>query len=460
MPHSFGGLGNLTRSSLGVWVRSPAVTVPPVMGDLLAVPYAMYMGTITGPRAVAAGSRVITHVTTGAELMAALQVANNYIVFDKAGNYAISDQVDCANNIFVAGLTAPSPGVTLYPTSSIGSLFRPGDNNIFMHLRGRGQNGQADIFATNLVSTGVLFMNLSSSWARDGLYDGSATDWTTYRCLGYQDAIGMFTSWFKGESNQALIQSVFGHGSASNVRCPMIKSESSVGSGHKLFADNLYYNLGRGGGGPGGVSQFDDEILGAGTYWPEVIMTGCKYKSGPDEDADGIYIALLTEDRDTGGGEGKIWLGANAPSAGANEFENPRDTSPDVSGNPVGFYFADDGGETRWTQVDAAPFTVPTNFSYYNAASIAILEAYLKNKVGARPLDRDATDAAFIAELVAGTGSMLANETQPALPSLTATDDVWAEPADPHDQATGEAEGYTNIEKALWLAHLAVGGVV
>ncbi len=141
-----------------------------VSAQQLAFPGAQGWGRYaTGGRA-----GTVYHVTnlndTGAgSLRAAVSQPNRIVVFDVAGVINITSRMTFANNLYVAGQTAPGEGITVYGD---GVSFSGSSNIIVRHMRFRmGKGGSSGKDCAGISNgTNMIFDHCSFAWGLDEVF--------------------------------------------------------------------------------------------------------------------------------------------------------------------------------------------------------------------------------------------------------------------------------------------------
>ena len=96
----------------------------------------------------------------------AVSSPNRIVVFDVAGVININSRIVFANNLYVAGQTAPGEGITVYGN---GVSFSGADNTIVRYMRFRmGSKGTSGKDAAGIANgTNMIFDHCSFSWGLD-----------------------------------------------------------------------------------------------------------------------------------------------------------------------------------------------------------------------------------------------------------------------------------------------------
>lgn len=158
-------------------VAGPAGNPPPARATepapctgLVAFPGAEGFG------ACATGGRggTVVHVTNlndsgPGSLRDAVSQPDRTVIFDVGGVITISDRIQVAPNVTIAGETAPGGGITVYGN---GVSFSDADNVIVRFLRVRqGRSGTSETDAISVASgSTMIFDHVSASWGRDEVF--------------------------------------------------------------------------------------------------------------------------------------------------------------------------------------------------------------------------------------------------------------------------------------------------
>lgn len=147
----------------------------PAQAQLLSFPGAQGFGRF----ATGARGGTVYHVTnandTGAgSFRDAVSVANRTVVFDISGVIRINSLISVANNVTIAGQTAPGGGVTIYGHRL---SYTDANNSITRFLRVRmGINGDGNDTITIASGHDMIFDHLSVSWGQDETFSISGSD--------------------------------------------------------------------------------------------------------------------------------------------------------------------------------------------------------------------------------------------------------------------------------------------
>lgn len=219
----------------------PAIFVVTATAQQLAFPGAQGWGRFAqGARAAA--QPTVYHVTNlldsgSGSLRDAVLVGGRIVVFDVSGIIRLSSRLSFANNLYVAGQTAPGEGITVYGD---GVTFSSADNIICRYLRVRmGHGGTSGKDCAGVAhGTNMIFDHCSFSWGLDETFSinsdgkGALGDITIQNCIIGQ---GLMT-----HSAGGLIQgdhlSIIG-----NFYCDNSTRNNKV-KGTNQFANNIVYN--------------------------------------------------------------------------------------------------------------------------------------------------------------------------------------------------------------------------
>ena len=166
-------LFGVNRLSLGVLVLTlPAIAT---MGQTLAFPGAEGFGRFaTGGR-----GGTVYHVTNlndsgPGSFRTGATSPNRTIVFDVGGVIRISNLVDVANNVTIAGQTAPGEGITIYGHRM---SYSGANNTITRFIRVRmGVNGDGNDTMGIADGHDMIFDHLSVSWGQDETFSVSGSN--------------------------------------------------------------------------------------------------------------------------------------------------------------------------------------------------------------------------------------------------------------------------------------------
>ena len=204
---------------LGVMLASSGLTAD---AQQLAFPGAEGWGRFaTGGR-----SGSVYHVTNlndsgSGSLRDAVSKPNRIVVFDVAGVIKIESRLIFANNLYVAGQTAPGEGITVYGN---GVSFSGADNTIVRYMRFRmGKNGDSGKDAAGIANgTNMIFDHCSVSWGRDETFSISPDG--------------------KGDLHSITIQnSIIGQGLLTHSAGGLIQADS-ISLYRNLYVDNSTRN--------------------------------------------------------------------------------------------------------------------------------------------------------------------------------------------------------------------------
>jgi hypothetical protein len=314
------------------------------------------------------------------------------IAFKTSGVIRLSGPMSLGSGrVYVAGYTAPSPGITVSTTAShTGNQMCTFNNaNSFIcHMRFRPEHGSTpqqsarpDAFSVFSPAQNMVVYKCSSSWGRDetssiiGITDGGFVD-----CIiaeGCQLRRGTLIQ--AGTLRVSLIRCLYTH---SFDRHP-----SAHGNTRLFIINNVLYNVAANGSEQGfnlrpWVGVFNDNNNNGPL---EVAFIGNKEKAGANSHPTAAYYLLASNLK-----PGTRWYRRNNQLRGGNK--------------PPGFEVQSGAGAVEVTNEADLSFSAPV----YTEYSLAALDARLEADVGARPLDRDSHDLRVIDQWKNGTGVQIA----------------------------------------------------
>lgn len=233
---------------LGIMLASSGLTAD---AQQLAFPGAEGWGRFaTGGR-----SGSVYHVTNlndsgSGSLRDAVSKPNRIVVFDVAGVIKIESRLIFANNLYVAGQTAPGEGITVYGN---GVSFSGADNTIVRYMRFRmGKNGDSGKDAAGIANgTNMIFDHCSVSWGRDETFSISPDGKGDLHSITIQNSImgqGLLTHSAGGlmqADNITLYRNLYVDNSTRNNKV----------KGKNQFVNNVIYNWSNGAYIMGGDSE-------------------------------------------------------------------------------------------------------------------------------------------------------------------------------------------------------------
>jgi hypothetical protein len=385
--------------------------------------------------------------------------AGKIILFETSGTIAETGtgaQYTLDPYTFIAGQSAPSPGITLKMISLV--IEEGGDETIIQHIRVRLGSAwtvsPTEISAFRMKSYGtlnnVILDHVSGSWSSDSIVEIYADDNDLASNITVSNSILVEPTDPGGDSrvlsissttnqtsetgtrNITLLNNIFAHG---EYRIPQAQ-------GDNVFVNNYTYNS----------KIFAPDIVGSKQPEMDIVFVGNVNKAGLDSTANSSEY--MAETHPVGG----TWTGTlsdhdvyfygnqaegsppQADSEDWGEFRNRLSTS-DV----VLFAAIKVTGETPSTD---APIW-PTDLEFIASTGV---EAYVSSNAGARPVDRDSVDECIITNIAEGTGNVIVDEDDNCgpWPTLDVNPSTWTLPATPFGDG---GDGYTNIE--VWLHGLA-----
>lgn len=366
-----------------------------------------------------------TDATHGSFEWAVSQSVPRVVVFDVSGAIQMTGtRIDIANPYMsIYGQTAPDKvcieGCLTTYTSDI----------LYQHIAVRNTDATTDLKVMSFTSylgpnANIVVDHCSLSWGTGetfNVWDSQTsntgiTDITFSNCIGAEGIYNHATSLINGGRRISSLGNLFAH---NNNRHPFVKEGS-----HTACFNNLVYNYGY------KIAQ----ISGDYTYNSPCLLDfrGNYVKFGPDTDASAQGYELVSISAD---------------------YFDPQELQLYMSDNVKGsttyptFDVLNLSGLTGYEET-STPLTLPVGCSPYSSASTynTVLA-----KAGARPADRDTTDARIIGEVQAGTGAGIS--VVPTLPAYTATTTVFVPVANPHVMYD---TNYTNLEHQMHLLAIAV----
>lgn len=406
---------------------------------LPVVPGLVGFGTTT--RAARGGTlRRVTNLNdSGAgSLRAALTAGDNSIIcFEVSGTISLASKLVVTTNFLtIAGQTAPAPGILL---RNYGISFR-GHDVVMRHIRirvgktpGGGNNDPLEILGPN--GYNIVLDHCSFSWATDENFStwmindplvpaNGAKDITINRCIMSEN---LDTSTGGGAlvgdycKRQIFIGCLLAHNQDRN---PYFK-----GGSEGMMANSVIYNWN------GNQAAYHADPEGSGSSL--VTILGSRFVRGLSTDP-GRPIKLY-----------------NSAKAGTLLYVSDNSDNTVNGGLPP----AD-----PWTLVQndfglagkaSSPPVFPDGFvpQINNAAMQTDLLAH----VGAWPTSRDTVDTRIVADVGAGTGTVITDEAAvggyPVLANNTRTLESIVPPLPASPNADDDQDGYTNVEE--WLNNLA-----
>lgn len=357
-------------------------------------------------------------------LAAALATAGpRTIVFNVAGTIDLAGTTLTVTQPYltIAGETAPSPGITLIK----GGLAIQSHNTIIRHIRIRpGEAGFAKQSGWEVdgITIGraydVILDHVSASWATDetlsanggGFYGTSVSDWrnnqshrvTFYRCI-IGEALNNSTHSKGGHSmgtlvgNNARDIALIGNLYISN----MYRNPLFTGGSRGAIINNFIYNPGARGI---NIGLSPDEWENRAWQKIDVSVVGNVVRRGPSSRGEMMPLMLGWTSTISRGGVAEIngyfddnlYLdeqGASLP------FPAPVEAIVNNAEENNTFSFTEVSTRTTW----------PSSFTPLPASS---LQSVLLADVGARPWDRDATDARLVHEATNGGGAIINSEIE------------------------------------------------
>jgi len=185
--------------------------------------------------------------------------ANRTVVFDVGGVIRISNVVSVANNVTIAGQTAPGGGVTIYGHRL---SYSGANNSITRFLRARmGVNGDGNDSITISSGHDMIFDHLSVSWGQDETFSISGSNPTNITIQNTIVSQGLQTHSAGGliqtDGGVSILRSFY---IDNNTRNPKVK-------GVNEYVNNVIYNWGTDAYILGGDSSGDTYANVIGNYF-------------------------------------------------------------------------------------------------------------------------------------------------------------------------------------------------
>lgn len=351
------------------------------------------------------------------------------IVYETSGYLEIDHDLFITNpNFWIAGQTAPDPGVTVIMTGTAEAMFLVGTHDGLMEHFAIRPGGDSCTSAVQIYPGGqynLILSHMSISWAQDeGIFTTNSGNLTIWRSIisellvdapGSAFCTGGGTSGGHGialgdGTDQAVIQCLLAHNVERNCLC---------GSGGSIYlANNIFYN-------PVAGPEFIDYNDNSETLRASVV--GCYFRRGSSSDYPEI-VSIGVRGLKTGA---RLYLNDNHIDNGS--------TSPPFDDFIV---IASEGIDPR---VSSAPIVV----AGYTPMASTLAYSSLPAKVGARngASHRDAVDARIISEMASRTGGWIQHQDDVGgYPTLAVNTRALSVPTNPH---AVRSSGYTNLEQ--WL---------
>src|SRR3954452_12928782 len=356
------------------------------------------------------------------------QISNQIIVFDVGGTFDISAaslDIKTANNIYIAGQTAPAP-VTIYGntaqiTKSNNTMtsnvimryltFRKGTGNGSDSITFAGGNGPGDTVATNMIID-----HFSANWSEDEVL--SVANNNTNVSVQYTMMTDSLTS---GHQYGSLIrpkvnsQVTYQHNLYGNDKSRNPRAGSYLNQQLDLdFRNNVVYNYSDRAGYTGGASETDTEYVNL-NYVGNYVIPGPSTPVGTSSntaftmDVSSFYNLTTNSVIATP----KDYIALQIYQSG-NLIDSNHNATRDGIDTGWGMFIASDGSTTRpypdfnFGPNSALPAKAATPFNYPAVTTQAASDAYTQviNYAGNWWWNRDAIDSRII--------SNVQNNTQPA----------------------------------------------
>ncbi len=369
----------------------------------------------------------VTNINDGGSgsLRSALEASGpRVIIFEVSGTIQQNDCIWVKDPyVFVAGQTAPSPGITI---RGPGGLRINTHDVVIQHLRIRvGDKSRGvpcdwrDGLNVGEGAYNVVIDHCSISWATD---ENVASGWYGSNALTFQWCI----------ISEGLRHSCHPKGSHSMGFYVGKGNTGDLSIHHNLFAHNADRN-------PAIANYGNTEIINNVVYNWEWSPTEFHYYSGADPQYGNII-----------GNFYKAGLNTKEYGGVSLEYAEP----------PSKFYIHDNIGPTRtlniqddWDIVAFGQASFRSNIPTFAPTGITTQSAFnaydiVLNKAGARPNDRDSVDKRVVKEVRSRTGHFIDSQSDVGgWPNLLKNYRALIIPSNPHGDSDGD--GYTNLEE--WL---------
>ncbi|NGM68835.1 pectate lyase [Natronolimnobius sp. AArcel1] len=315
----------------------------------------------------------------GYDELDAEDVGRRLIVFEVGGVIDLENTDIQAErtNIYVAGQTAPSPGITLIRADSPGLEFDE-ENQFVQHIRSRPGDeidGPSDSMVVGDNGFNVCFDHCSVSWGSEESMSVNASEHSEDITFSNNlIAEGLFDSPAHGSDNQRAYGSLVGNGADRTAilgnlyahtwsRNPRLK-----GGTEATVANNVWYNFERG-------MRIGDDV-DEPTF---VNVVGNHYRTGPDADTDRPLIYTNHDENDP-----TIYLHtSNNVSDDGYTLVEP-DAPWEIESEPIEEYWPE-----NFTPIDDDPYD------------------QVRSHAGARPADKTDTDERILADVENRTGTII-----------------------------------------------------
>ncbi len=259
------------------WLLAGCLFTSTGFSQMLAFPGAQGFGRFaTGARGGTVYHVVNTNDAGAGSFRDAVSVANRTVVFDVGGVIRLSNVVSVANNVTVAGQTAPGGGVTFYghrlsysgANNSITRFIRVRMGN---HADGVNSPATGDDNDSITIASGhdMIFDHLSVSWGQDETFSVSGSNPTNITIQSSIVSQGLLT-----HSAGGLIQTVGGVSILRSFYIDSVTRNPKV-KGVNEYVNNVVYNWGTDAYILGGDSEGDTFANVIGNYFisgPESIV--------------------------------------------------------------------------------------------------------------------------------------------------------------------------------------------
>ena len=277
----------MSRRRSGILLSAVATALPVgALAQVKAFPEAEGFGRFaTGARGNLASAGVY-HVTnlndSGAgSFRDAVSQPNRFVVFDISGVVRLSSAVSVANNVTIAGQTAPGGGITLYGAKV---SYTGADNTITRYLRVRkGTTTGRDDAVSLAEGSNMIFDHMSVTWGNDETFSLNPSTGATINNITIQNTIVGQGLDNVNHSAGGLVQP---NGSVSLLRNLFIDNETRnpKAKGNVQFVNNVVYNWTTAAYILGGDSDGNHSANAQGNYFIQGPLAGSPAFTGGNLD--------------------------------------------------------------------------------------------------------------------------------------------------------------------------------
>ena len=243
-----------------VCLAAGGVCVSTALAQIPAFPGAEGFGRFaTGGRGGTVYHVTNTNSSGSGSFSGGVTTANRTIVFDVGGVIRITNAINVANNVTIAGQTAPGGGITIYGHRL---SYSGANNSITRFLRARmGVNGDGNDSITISSGHDMMFDHLSVSWGQDETFSISGSNPTNITIQSTIISQGLQTHSAGGliqtDGGVSILRSLY---IDNNTRNPKVK-------GVNEYVNNVIYNWGTDAYILGGDSSGDTYANVIGNYF-------------------------------------------------------------------------------------------------------------------------------------------------------------------------------------------------